>query len=103
MILNDIEIVIAPSINTPGVAVKGFGKGIGLVGTWHFGWLEMFLVLIFWVLLITGLAFLIRWIAVSAARGKKDDTALDILKKRYARGEINKEEFERIKTDLKET
>ena len=32
--------------------------------------------------------------------GRESETALDILKKRYARGEITKEEFEEMKKDL---
>lgn len=32
----------------------------------------------------------------------RTDTALDILKKRYARGEIDREEFERMKRELED-
>ena len=57
-----------------------------------FGWLS---VVVFWVLLILGIISLIRYLSHS-----NDKTPLDILKKRYASGDITKKEFEEKKKDL---
>ncbi len=62
-----------------------------------FGWAWM---VIFWALVILGAAYLVKLIAGSARREEKPETALDVLKKRYAKGEITKEEFAKMKDDL---
>jgi len=62
-----------------------------------FGWI---FIVIFWILLILGIVYLVKYVAVSGKREEPKETALDILKKRYATGEISKEEFDRIKDDL---
>lgn len=77
------------------------GPGMMHWGWWGLGWIFM---IIFWGLIIVGLIFLIRWLAgLSRPRASYDkiqDSALEILKQRYAKGEINKEEFEEKKRDL---
>jgi putative membrane protein len=58
--------------------------------------------LLFWGLVIVGIVSIIRWLV---GRGQRQDrsqseTPLEILQKRYARGEIEREEYERMKKDL---
>lgn len=70
-----------------------YGYGMG------WGWFGFILMIAFWVLAILGIVYLVKAIA---GRGvsSKEETPLDILKKRYARGEIDAEEFARKKKDL---
>ncbi len=55
-----------------------------------------FLVILALVLMV---AWGVQW-AVRAGLGRTEDSALKILKKRYARGEISKEEYEEKKRDI---
>jgi len=65
--------------------------GFGHMG---FGWL-------FWIALIIAGFFLIRGnLSGNSSNQKTDQSALEILKQRYARGEISKDEFDRMKKDL---
>jgi len=68
---------------------------------WWWGWgLGMMAIMfLFWVLVIIGLIVGIRWL-VGQGKVSRSDSALEILRQRYARGEINKEEFELKKKDL---
>lgn len=67
---------------------------------WGMGW-GMLWVALWWLLPILGIAAVVMWFNRSAGRGQ-DKSALDILKERYARGEIEQEEFQRKKRELSE-
>lgn len=64
----------------------------------------MFIMIFFGIALVVGIFFLFRGSWGSMGRFGpgyiQGDSPLDVLKKRYARGEINKEEFEQKKKDL---
>ena len=89
----------------------GFGDGFGFGG---FGWIGMLfgglMMLLFWGGLFTLLFFAIRSFAqpgssqggsVSALARTSDNKALEIVKERYAKGELTKEEYDTLRQDLK--
>jgi putative membrane protein len=54
-----------------------------------------------WALVLGALVLLIRWLWVQGRpAASSQETPLEILKRRYARGEITREEFESIRRDL---
>ncbi|MBI2304851.1 MAG: SHOCT domain-containing protein [Chloroflexi bacterium] len=80
--------------------------GSGMMGGFGWGWSMFIFMILFWVLVIWGIVALVRGLSQPSGPSGRDygptpsETAIDILKKRYARGEINKEEFEAKKRDL---
>ena len=72
---------------------------------WHTWWIFPMFMPVFWILMIGLCLYFIfgrrgatrPW---EPGRSPEGETALDILKKRYARGEITKEEFDRMKRDI---
>ncbi len=77
-----------------------------MFGNWGYGgpgYFGMgFGMLLFWVLLIAGVIVLVRWLASDSVRrtSSPQQSALDILAQRYARGEMDREEFEQKRRDL---
>jgi len=83
----------------PGGGMMGWG-GFGGYGMGFVGWIFM---LLFWGLIIVALVLVVRWLWGRGRQGVITgigDAPLDILKRRYARGEISKGEYDRIKQDL---
>lgn len=61
-----------------------------------------FLYMLFWFLLIfIGALITVHYLRRDFSGKSKESDAIDVLKKRYAQGEIDKKEFEEKKKDLK--
>jgi putative membrane protein len=78
-----------------------------MFGNWGYGGPGFFgmgfVMLLFWTLLIVGVVVLLRWLATGRSRRAPPaggSSALEILAQRYARGEIDRAEFEQKRRDL---
>jgi putative membrane protein len=79
----------------------GYGYGFG------FGWI---LTILFWAFVIWVVLALVNGVSKQGCCGKhhhehdahkpEGDKVLDILKERYVKGEISKEDFDRMKQDI---
>ncbi|MDH3328826.1 MAG: SHOCT domain-containing protein [Desulfobulbaceae bacterium] len=58
--------------------------------------------IVFWVLLIFLIFYIVKLLLKGGIDGRPPKNAEEILKERYAGGEINKEEYDRIKQDLRD-
>jgi putative membrane protein len=72
----------------------GYGGGWGWMAA---GWITM---LMFWVLVIVGVVAVVRWANVAGIAGSRSETPVEILRRRYAAGELTKEQFESMKRDV---
>jgi putative membrane protein len=73
----------------------------GPQGGWpmmHYGYGGWFM----WLILVIVIAFVIYFVVQTQKGGSVRETPLEILKKRYAKGEITKEDYDRMKRDLSE-
>ena len=90
-----------------GGMMGGVGNMMGWGGTPFTGWLGAVVMLVFWILIIMGVVYLIKYLAYGEGGEmkkrastkieeikEKEDEAVMLLKKRFAKGEIDKVEFE---------
>ncbi len=103
-------LALGASLFIPLILGRGYYIGPGIIGPGMMGRFGFpffgggIMMLLFWILVIIGGI----WLVQSLTRGNVQstwstpnrETPLDILKARYARGEINKEQFEEMKRDL---
>lgn len=73
----------------------------GMMGMMGLGWIFMFIIpLAFLALIIQGVYFLVVGSKEARVQVSPTEKALEILKERYAKGEITREEYLKMKKDL---
>lgn len=75
----------------------------GMNGLWMGGLFGPILMIAFWALIIVGFIYLLK--ALLGGRNEAHSevvTSLDILKKRYAKGEIDSEEYIKTRSDIEQ-
>jgi putative membrane protein len=87
--------------------LEDYSMGPGMMG-WsrNMAWFTHALMIAAWIVVIVGIIAIFRWWVRSKSvmdkRVDPEDSAVDILKRRYAKGEIDKDEFEEKKKILEE-
>lgn len=86
------------------VGFGGFGRMGNMMSGYGFGYnpLHAILSLVSWALIIAGVVLLVVWFVRNANKGTSESSQspLEILKARYAKGEISKDQFEEMKREV---
>ncbi len=73
-----------------------YGTGAGW-GWMAMGWIMM---LAFWLLVIVGVVAVVRWASARGAVGPHAEPPMEILRRRYAAGELTREQFESMRREV---
>lgn len=83
-----------------------WGMHMMMWNSWGIG--MMIMMFLFWAAVIVAIIFFIRWLITSGKAGPSASntphtgSALEILQKRYARGEITKQDYDDMRRALQE-
>ena len=90
-----ILLSVAPVYSAGGM----YGYNGHMMDSWGMGWM----MIVFWGLVLIGMILVIKWILLLSKDNKKSEKSyIDILKERFASGEIDLREFEEKKKILTE-
>jgi len=98
------SIYVSPALAQSG-RYGNWHMGRWMMDGWGMGGFGMIFMILFWGLIIVGVVSLIRWlIQTTDSKSHSGDgtgfKAMDILKERYAGGEIARDEFETMKKEI---
>ena len=76
-------------------------------GGWGMGWIGLGIVhmVLFWGVVIVVIVMLVRWLSGESGTGSPSPAAktpMDILRERYARGDVDHADFDRMRRDLED-
>ncbi len=101
-----VLVLIVPAILSYAFGWRDTGWGWGMMGSgmmgFGWGWWMPVVMVGFWGLVVWGIIALVRGSGVCCVPSQQvsKESALDILRNRYAKGEIDREEFESKRKDL---
>ncbi|MDQ7842004.1 MAG: SHOCT domain-containing protein [bacterium] len=87
----------------PGMMGGGWSGAPWADGRWAGGWGMPFLGMLFWLLILVGIVLVITSFVRRGGMGAQagqDEAPIEILKRRLARGEVTREEYDAIKREL---
>lgn len=96
-----IVLTLVPLLTMCSGPMMGSWDSAGNYGcSFGFGYGGMFMWILFLILIGVVIYFIFQNTKSKNVKGQSSETPIDILKKRYAKGEITKEEFDRMKNEL---